>query len=196
MSSEHSEPTDPQPDEPIIEDASESEHVGEDKDEALEDNPEDVRLDVAAREMDSTDAGDAKTDEPRKRTRKRITEGEAEGAGDTDSIQEGPEDLLTRDPSVTQPDWGNVTSAHRIAVELKRVEGRVRELLEGRDGRRKRRLTGTRRWLDLQEDIISWRGGNRIDDESLNTLEQLVARRQYLFRRLHFLAGTRSGWNT
>ena len=43
-------------------------------------------------------------------------------------------------------DWENELSAHRVAVELRRIESEVRVLLEERDPKRKRKLSGTSRW--------------------------------------------------
>ena len=86
--------------------------------------------------------------------------------------------------------------AHRIAVQLKRVEVEVRDLLEGRDSKRKRKLSGTRRWHELEEDIIEWLHTDRFDEASLTRLQELVARRNHLFRSLRFVTGTRPRWNT
>lgn len=119
-------------------------------------------------------------------------EDQREDAGDADSITDDGESESAE--KVT--DWDRATSAHRIAVELKRIESGVRGLLEHRDPRRKRRLTGTRRWLELQEDIIAWYGADRFDVETLRELQRLVTRRHHLFRRLRYIASTRSGWNT
>ena len=87
-------------------------------------------------------------------------------------------------------------SFHKIVVELNRVESEVRRLLDGRDTKRKRKLSGTRRWLELEEDIIGWRHSGKMDDSMIQQVQQLVARRHYLFRRLSFVAGTRPTWNT
>lgn len=115
-----------------------------------------------------------------------------EDAGDADSITDDGES----DSPETVTDWDRTTSAHRIAVELKRIETDVRGLLEHRDPRRKRRLTGTRRWLELQEDIVTWYGADRFDVDTLRELQRLVTRRHHLFRRLSYISSTRSGWNT
>lgn len=87
-------------------------------------------------------------------------------------------------------------SPQRIAVELKKIEAEVRKLLEDRDPKRKRRLAGTRRWRELEEDLIALRYSNRIDEPTLETLQRLVQRRHYLFNRLRFLALTRPTWNS
>jgi hypothetical protein len=113
---------------------------------------------------------------------------------------EGVADELDSSAHVVQeaelPDWDNELSAHKIVVELKRVESEVRRLLEGNDTKRKRKLGGTSRWLELEEDLIAWRFGGRVGETTLRRLLDLVARRHYLFRRLRFLAGTRPTWNT
>jgi hypothetical protein len=93
-------------------------------------------------------------------------------------------------------DWENELSAHRVAVELRRIESDVRALLEERDPKRKRKLSGTHRWHELEDDIISWRFSGRFDENTLRRLQELVVRRHYLFHRLRFLASTRPTWNT
>lgn len=99
------------------------------------------------------------------------------------------------DDAVTR-DWAHELSPQRIVVELNHIETAVREVLEGRDTKRKRKLSGTRRWRELEEDIIQWRVSGRVDQKGLKTLEELVIRRHTLFQRLNFLAGTRPTWNT
>lgn len=93
-------------------------------------------------------------------------------------------------------DWENELSAHRVAVELRRVESEVRALLEERDPKRKRKLSGTSRWQELEEDIVSWRFSGRFNEDALRRVQELIARRHYLFNRLRFLASTRPTWNT
>lgn len=92
------------------------------------------------------------------------------------------------------PDWSNERSGHRIAVELKHVESRVRQLLENNDTRRKRRLGGTRRWQELQEDILAWRFSGRPDEATLAELHALIAKRNHLYDRIVFLSTIRPGW--
>ncbi len=92
--------------------------------------------------------------------------------------------------------WSNERSAHRIAIELKHVETEVRRILENCDSRRKRRLAGTRRWLELEEDIISWRFSGRPDEDTLARLSALVAKRHHLFTQLEFLTTVRPGWRS
>jgi len=93
-------------------------------------------------------------------------------------------------------DWEHELSAHRVAVELRRIESDVRAIIEERDPKRKRKLSGTHRWHELEDDIISWRFNGRFDEDSLRRLHELIGRRHYLFHRLHFLASTRPTWNT
>jgi hypothetical protein len=95
-----------------------------------------------------------------------------------------------------EKDWDNELSVKRIAVELKNIEEEVRSLLIGQDPKRKRRLAGTRRWLELEEDIGGLLHSGRIEESVLKELQLLVSRRHYLFRRLKFLTGTRPTWNS
>jgi hypothetical protein len=92
--------------------------------------------------------------------------------------------------------WDRELSTQRIAIELRRIETEVRRLLEDKDPKRKRRLAGTRRWFELEEDIIALSYSGRIDQETLLELQNLVIRRHHLFRRLRFLASTRPTWNS
>lgn len=87
-------------------------------------------------------------------------------------------------------------STSRIAGELRRIEKEVRTLLEDRDPRRKRKLAGSVRWAELEEDILSWRFVGRINEDDLRQLQRLVSTRNYLFTRLRFLATTRPIWNS
>ena len=120
-----------------------------------------------------------------------------EGDGDAARITEGPESHSDQPPvDRALIDWANECSPRVVAVELKRVEEQVRQLLENRDLRRKRKLAGSRRWAELHEDILSWRYAGRMDEQTLRDLERLISRRHYLFRRLSYLAGTRPTWNT
>ena len=114
--------------------------------------------------------------------------------GDTASI---PDEVDTTPiPDRSLRDWSNETSTGSIAGELKRIETEVRELLNGRDTRRKRKLAGTRRWLELEEDLLSWRFGSSVDEETIQQLRRLISRRHFLFTRLRFLASTRPTWNS
>ncbi|MEK6676936.1 MAG: hypothetical protein AABZ47_14945 [Planctomycetota bacterium] len=87
-------------------------------------------------------------------------------------------------------------SAGTIMGELQRIEDEVRQLLERMDPRRKRRFGGTRRWYELEEDLIQWQFGDRFDESTLQRIRQLIAQRHYLYRQISFLAGTRPTWNT
>jgi len=93
-------------------------------------------------------------------------------------------------------DWENELSAHRVAVELRRIESDVRAIIEERDPKRKRKLSGTHRWHELEDDILSWRFSGRFDENTLRRLQELIGRRHYLFHRLRFLASTHPTWNT
>jgi len=93
-------------------------------------------------------------------------------------------------------DWENELSAHSVAVELRRIESELRTLLEERDPKRKRKLSGTARWHELEDDILSWRFSGRFDESTLQRLQELIGRRHYLFNRLRFLASTRPTWNS
>ncbi len=120
---------------------------------------------------------------------------EDEGAGDSSAGQS--ESVAAEMPHVEQTgDWENELSAHRVAVELRRIESEVRAMLEDRDPKRKRKFTGTHRWHELEEDIISWRFSGRFDEDTLRRAQELINRRHYLFQHLRFLASTRPTWNT
>ncbi|MBU0719590.1 MAG: hypothetical protein KJ749_15205 [Planctomycetes bacterium] len=121
------------------------------------------------------------------------------GMDEADDAASIPDDLAANareGASHVARDWGCENSAHSIAVELKRIEIEVRELLEGRDVRRKRKLSGSRRWRELEDDIITWRYSGRFDEDTLARLRCMIARRDHLFTRLRFLAGTRPVWNS
>jgi len=178
---------------PAIEDAYESEAssdpvVGED-DPALLTHA----LEPALAENGAADTAEvASTDRPRASR----PVGDEEVAGDADTIDDEPEPADQSARPAFEVWFDRDTSSRRIAVELKRLELEVRELLEGRDNKRKRKLAGSRRWLELEEDIISWRHTDRFDELTLDRLQRLIVRRHFLFHRLRFLAGTRRTWNT
>jgi len=121
---------------------------------------------------------------------------ESDATEDADHLGDDLAGVRDDGGATTQPEWNKVVSAQRIAIELKRIEQQVRDLLGETDSKRKRRFTGTRRWRDLEDDIINWYYASRFDEKTLADLRQAIARRHYLFRRLHFLAGTRRGWNS
>lgn len=195
-----SEPTEPQhydesPEEDNLPELEDAYAPPADADETVpEDEP--AVLDAAARSLDVGDVVAGDTDRIESATPSVLDDTEPEDAGDADSIKDEPETEEDAAAAARPPNWDRERSAHRIAVELKRVEKEIRELLEGRDSKRKRKLTGTRRWTDLRDDLLSWYGAGRVDDEVLARMNELVTRRAYLFKRLHFLAGTRQGWNT
>lgn len=120
-------------------------------------------------------------------------------AGDADSdsaaIPDEPEGAAASKPSALR-DWSGETSSRAVAVELKRIESEVRAILQDRDPRRKRKLAGTHRWEELEEDLLSWQFTGPIDDATNKQLRLLVRRRHYLFNRLRFLARTRPTWNS
>jgi len=117
----------------------------------------------------------------------------ADDGSNTGAIRSEPGDDA-QEPG--EADWGNELSAKRIAIELSHIEEEVRSSLADRDPKRNRRLSGTRRWLELEEDIAELLYRGRIDESVLERLRLLVNRRHYLFRRLRFLAGTRPTWNS
>lgn len=122
---------------------------------------------------------------------------EEAAVSDTDTIADEPESTSTAPASVEAPaDLGRETSAHRVGIELKRIETEIRTILEGRDTRRKRRLTGTRYWQELEEDIRSWRHTMRFDPPTLDRLDRLITRRHHLFGHLRYIVSTRPVWNS
>ncbi len=122
--------------------------------------------------------------------------GDSDGISDTASIPD--ESRATQETTEPQKpaDWSSELSAHKVVVELKRIEAEIRTMIEARDTKRKRKLSGTRRWLELEEDLITWSHAGRIDEETLHRVRNLIGKRHHLFGRLRFLAGTRPTWNT
>ena len=182
---------------PVIEDAL-SPQVSEDE-VVPEDDPD--LLDPSARSLDIDDQDDGQGEEAAGSAVVATAEQavESDDEGDADKISDEPEpagDGTQPAPAPPVSDCERERSAHRIAVELKHAESEVRQLLEGRDSKRKRKLSGSRRWRELEEDVIQWRYSSRCDEDSLARLRELVARRNYLFQRLNFIAGTRSGGNS
>jgi len=92
--------------------------------------------------------------------------------------------------------WQQVASAHDLAVELRRVESCIRDLLAQGDIKRKRKYEGTRRWLELEEDILIMRFQGPAREETLREVLRLIAQRRRIFRRLNFLVSTRHCLNT
>ncbi len=87
-------------------------------------------------------------------------------------------------------------SARRLAIELRNIENTIRELLQDRDTRRRRKLAGTYRWRELEEDLIEWRTNRRIDPDTVSEIQRLIYRRHFLFTQLRFAAATRPTWNS
>lgn len=117
-------------------------------------------------------------------------------SGDAARIADDGDDSGEEFPQNETSGLEHDVAAYRIAVELKRVETEVREILEMRDPKRKRKLAGSRRWRELEEEMIGWSYSQRFDGASIARLRNLVARRNYLFDRLRFVTGTRSRWNS
>ncbi|MBI4718259.1 MAG: hypothetical protein HY763_10675 [Planctomycetes bacterium] len=119
-----------------------------------------------------------------------------EDAGAIDDSPDVPRTVPQRASEATHLGSDPLGASTRIAAELRRIEEDVRRMLDIVDAKRKRKLSGTRRWLELEEDLIAWCHSGRISDGDFVQLRQLIARRHHLFRQLSFLAGTRSTWNT
>lgn len=106
-------------------------------------------------------------------------------------------DVVPEEPrEEAEADWDNEMSVKRISIELGRIEKQVRALLGDQDPKRKRKLAGTRRWLELEDDIRDLLHSGRLDNHVIRELHMLVIQRHRLFRRLNFLTGTRPTWNT
>lgn len=93
-------------------------------------------------------------------------------------------------------EWQHEFSGHEIALEIGRTEAEVRRLFEERDPRRKRKITGTRKWQELEEDIIALKFTGRVDEAILREITRLISYRHYLYSQLRFVASTRATWNT
>ncbi len=115
----------------------------------------------------------------------------------TDAVAVSDKPPEKQEPVKTGPvDWSQETSAHAIEVELQHIETSVRTALETVDSRRKRRLGGTQRWRELEQDISSWRFTGRFSEEAAQHLLYLIRKRHSLYERLSFLSSTRPTWNT
>lgn len=135
-------------------------------------------------------------DRPERAKRASMSDTTSDAAGFADDTEDA-EEPSTDDGAMTQRgDWHNERSARTIIVELKRVESAVRQLLDGLDPKRKRKLAGTRRWLELEEDLPRLRQGGRLSEDQLAEMSRLIAKRHYLFRRLRFVSGTRQTCST
>ena len=179
---------------PQIEDANEPENIADSVPD--EDAPELLSglSRVLEDQLDDTENADAAAIEASKAAAAMAAQ--RDDTSDTEAISDGTDGGSEVQSPEKDTDWESELSAHQVVVVLKRIETEVWSLLEGVDGRRKRKLSGSRRWRELEEDLISWQYTSRIDQTVLKRLMQLVARRDYLFRRLIFLSGTRQVWNS
>jgi len=98
--------------------------------------------------------------------------------------------------TVPASDWEKELSSQRVAVQLRHIEEQVRAIIDSRDSKRKRKLTGTQRWRELEEDIISWQFSGRFEESQIQRVRELVVQRDHLFNHLRFLASTRPTWNS
>ena len=119
-------------------------------------------------------------------------DGSSDAAGISEELPDEPDS--ERQPTALR--WDYRRGAHQAAVELKRIEAEVRQLLDNCDTKRKRKLGGTHRWQELEDDVMGWRYKGRIDEGTLDRLHELIAKRHHLFRQLRFLSGTRATWNS
>ena len=153
-------------------------------------------MDRGSRALEGASASGGVDTEVRDHSTLSPSSADAEGASDTTPSLIESAGATTAVHLEQTGDWENELSAHRVAVELRRIESEVRAILEERDPKRKRKLSGTHRWHELEDDILSWRFSGRIDEDSLRRLQKLIGRRHYLFHRLRFLSSTRPTWNT
>lgn len=107
-----------------------------------------------------------------------------------------PDTLVAPSARFRKGEWQHEFSGHKIAIELARIEAEVRKILDERDPKRKRKLISTRRWQELEEDIIAMKYSGRMDEGTLRELTRLVMQRHFLFGHLRFVAATRPTWNT
>lgn len=145
-------------------------------------------------DADSDSDGDPKNEEQGTENTRAGTVGD--DTSDVGSIRDDADVAPAPSERKNSRDWIAHASAHKVVVELKRIETEVRALLEDRDTVRKRKLAGTRRWVELEDDLIQWRFSGRIDEPTLRRLQELVSYRHYLFHKLSFLAVTRPVWNS
>lgn len=181
---------------PGLEDAFEPESALGDA--VLEDAAEEMPLEMGARSLHGTEAPVPFTDDVSAALAGEVGRGATglEDAGsDAAIVGEEPEPVVVSRRH-RLGDWESELSAHAVGIELKRIEDEVRAILEERDPRRKRKLNGTSRWQELEDDLISWRFSGRFSEDALRRLSELIARRHHLFRHLRFLASTRPTWNS
>ncbi len=108
----------------------------------------------------------------------------------------GGDTLVPPSARFRKGEWQHEFSGHKIAVELARVEADVRKILDERDPKRKRKLISTRRWQELEEDVIAMKFSGRMDENALRELNRLAMQRHFFFGQLCFVASTRPTWNT
>ncbi|MCG3132367.1 MAG: hypothetical protein FLDDKLPJ_03206 [Phycisphaerae bacterium] len=107
-----------------------------------------------------------------------------------------PDAVGTPDAGASIGGWEPNVRARALSVELRRIEFEIRELLKYGDIKRKRKYEGTRRWMELLEDVVTMRYSGQASDDALKRVTELVAKRQQLFRELNFVVATRHRWNT
>jgi len=105
---------------------------------------------------------------------------------------------VSAQPSGEQTDlepavWNSIPA---LMSQLQGIEQRVRKLLGDADPKRRRKLAGTCRWTELRDEVLAMRNTARFPDKTLDELDRLITRRNYIFRRLDFLATTRPAWLT
>ena len=175
----------PQKDDDVsMEDASDPESVNEYSEEEEEQAAEEVVVTDEVTEDSGTN----------RRSPKAIRSGD--DVSDTGDFVDDATEEAASATDQQEIDWSNELSVKRIAVELRRIEKKVREILENKDSARKRKLAGTARWHELEDDLLSWYGTGRFSEADLNELHLLVSRRHFLFKRLMFLSNTRPVWNS
>ena len=107
-----------------------------------------------------------------------------------------PDALVAPSARFRKGEWQHEYSGHKIAAEMARIETEIRKILDERDPKRKRKLISTRRWQELEEDVIAMKFSGRMNENTLRELTQLVMQRHFLFSHLRFVAATRPTWNT
>ena len=164
----------------------------------LEDDPN--LLDATARSLEggapNDDNDSAESESESDSDTETVAVADADDSSDAASVADQLDPTGESSEKSLTPDQKVQESAHKVAVELKRIETEVRKLLENRDTRRKRKFAGSHRWAELEDDILNWRYSGRMDESTLQLLQRLICRRHYLFHELSFLASTRPVWNS
>lgn len=173
-------------------DADEAEMAGE---ETVLDEDESTVAEPAARSL-GDDAGTVENSDKTALAEHTASVAGKDDTGDTAGINEEMVDDSALSKGSVPLRWDFRRGANDAAVELKRIETEVRKLLDNCDNRRKRKLGGTYRWKELEDDLISWRFGGRINDDTINQLQRLIVKRNYHFQQLRFLSSTRTAWNS